>query len=451
MTYTKNQNAGEAKHTLGSNTKLLYVALMGVLGVVPAAMVSSATLTPMVEGFLYFIVYAAAVYAGMTAVSRRYEPSSQKALMNTVHQEVTNIVANSNQQVRDLIAEFNSYSKGMSQHQKKSLRKRYSEAYDGVKQSFNHNKAKYLSDTQSVIDKNRPMRSLWGWAFAFTFCASLVTCIGTTPQPEQSPASALSQQQEAVYWNAENIPIPYLEDATQFVSNPDHVLSDAAVNHVNVMMKKLEDSLDIQSVVVVVNHIENDDPFRMAQDIGNRYGVGRNDRGLMIVVGYEDHSINISPGRALEADLTDAECRRLQQDYVIPGMRAEMPDSAMMYLSDAIYATLKGKEMPQMSTLTSPTNDSDDDFEKALALYSCFLMVWFIMLIYKNKKYEWFGGAAAMSIMANPFVEVPHSSGFSTGGGSFGGGRGFGGGGGGFSGGSFGGGSFGGGGATSRW
>jgi uncharacterized membrane protein YgcG len=201
-------------------------------------------------------------------------------------------------------------------------------------------------------------------------------------------------------------------------------------------------------VVIVVNHIENDDPFRMAQDVGNKYGVGRNDKGLVIVCGYEDHSINISPGKRLEGDLTDAECHRLEQQYVVPAMRANMPDSAMIYLTDAIYSLMKKKELPQMANLTSLSDKEDDQFFAQMGLYLLFLIAWGIFFMRLNRKYQWMGLVGTTALLSNPFYTPPRTSG--GGGSSFGGFRG-GGGGGGFSGGSFGGGSFGGGGATSRW
>jgi uncharacterized membrane protein YgcG len=209
-------------------------------------------------------------------------------------------------------------------------------------------------------------------------------------------------------------------------------------------LKLLDNKLNIQSVVVVVNHIKDDDPFRMAQDIGNKYGVGRNNRGLVIVVGYQDHSINMSPGRALEGDLTDVECNQLEQQYVIPAMRAEMPDSAMLYLTEGLYAMMAQKEMPRMSLY----NDSDDD-DEALGISAVFFFLmlgWCIFYLRLNQKYNWLGLLGAVTLLPNPFYVASSSSGF--GGGGFGGGSSSGGG---FSGGSFGGGSFGGGGATSRW
>ena len=254
----------------------------------------------------------------------------------------------------------------------------------------------------------------------------------------------LAADSQDTYWNADNIPIPYLKDSTQYVSNPDRILAASSVDRINSTLQRLRLSLGVESVVIVVNHIENDDPFRMAQDVGNKYGVGRQDRGLVVVVGYGDHSINISPGRALEADLTDAECYRLQQQYVIPAMRKDMPDSAMIYLTEAIYSTLQKKQLPQMS-LYSASDAADDEMATTMGIYLLLFIAWCIFYLHLNRQYQWLAILGATTLLSNPFYRSSNS-GFiigGGGGGSFGGG--------GFSGGSFGGGSFGGGGATSRW
>ena len=126
-------------------------------------------------------------------------------------------------------------------------------------------------------------------------------------------------------------------------------------------------------------------------------------------------------------------------------MRQNMPDSAMIYLTEALYSTLQKKAMPTM-TLSQDSDEEDDEMAFIIGLTFAFLVGWGIFFVTKNRIYQWIALSSAVSLLANPFYEAPKSSrGF--GGGHFGGG----GSGGGFSGGSFGGGSFGGGGATSRW
>jgi len=365
-------------------------------------------------------------------------------LLNSMNQ----LAARYNSRIRALKSQYESETSASWLLSKASLRRQYSKRYDTLVGEFKAERQRIFDDYAHNNPEWAKSRRRWAWILAIGLIASMVCCTGTlavTEDDSQQTASHLTSATEVTYWNADNIPIPYLQDSTQYVSNPDKVLSSNAADTINFYMHRVEQEFDIQSVVIVVNHIENDDPFRFAQDVGNRYRVGHNNRGLLIVVGYEDHSINISPGRALEADLTDAECHRLEQRYVVPGMKAEQPDSAMMYLSKALYSTLKGKKMPNMSRLTG--DNGDDEGLSIVGLFACFFLGWVILFTYKNKKYMWFASSSMMMLIANPFIEVEHF----VGGGNIGGGRGGFGGGGSFGGGSFGGGSFGGGGATSRW
>lgn len=345
-------------------------------------------------------------------------------------------------------------SLGLSKHE--GLRKKYEQQYLLNKAEYEREKAIFLEDFGTGESaESRKMKRYWKSVIALGIIAQLSACgytMGTFSEPEPvSVGTAAMQTQEVNYWNADNIPMPHLQDASRYVSNPDMVVSANTEALLNQWLRKLDDSLGIESVMILVNHIENDDPFRLAQDVGNKYGVGRNDRGLMVVLGYEDHSINISPGRSLEADLTDAECHRLQQRYVIPSMRAELPDSGMLYLTEAIYNLLQSKELPQMQSFTSNTANSEDDpILTFLMIYMLLFGGWLILTAYLFHRYN--GTSVNNWFKSNPFQAAPEVfvvSGGGGGSGGFGGGGGFSGGS--FGGGSFGGGSFGGGGATSRW
>ena len=344
-------------------------------------------------------------------------------------------------------------SHGLALLASSQLKKQYSKRYEALAHEYDTKRREMLKSYKQNHPEWAKSRRLWGWIFVIGIIMAMVCCTASMPYDEEPETAALVSSEavdassEVTYWNADNIPIPYLQDSTQYVSNPDHVLTANAVERMNVTLQKLNTELGVQSVTIVVNHIENDDPFRMAQDVGNKYGVGYGDRGLVVVVGYEDHSITIAPGRSLEGDLTDAECKRLQEQYVLPAMRENMPDSAMIYLTEALYSTLKKKELPTMM-LSQYDDAEEDEMSLVIGLTFAFLVGWCIFFVRKNRTYQWFALGSAVSLLANPFYEAAkHSSGF--GGGGFGGG--FSGGGGGFSGGSFGGGSFGGGGATSRW
>ena len=407
----------------------------------------------MTTSFFYFLAYMAILVAGGYTITRRWDDAPTTALMlNT--DSMNGLTERYNDAIRELEREYDSQRSGniWSLGSSKGSKRQYSKRYQALAGQYQQERKKRIRQWKESHPLWAKARKVWGWIFIiglfsgiFFWQAMMVKADST---PRQAPTTAMSTTGETRYWNAQNLPIPYLQDSTQYVSNPDGVLSQSIVDSMNVILRGLEDRFDIQTVVAVVGHIENDDPYRMAQDLGNSYGVGRRDRGLVIVVGYGDHSINMSPGRALEADLTDAECHRLEQQYVVPAMRAEMPDSAMLYLTKAVYALMQKKELPQMSSLLD--NEEDSEMPTFLLLSLAGFVAWCLFFSHLNRKYQWIGLLGTTKLLSDPFYE--ESSG---GGGVFiggGGGRGgFGGGGGGFSGGSFGGGSFGGGGATSRW
>jgi len=329
------------------------------------------------------------------------------------------------------------------------LKQQYSNKYETLQNEYNQKRQELFTAYQNGHPEWAKRRKLWGRAFIIGIILMMVSCIGVMPAEEDETtdatvSQAVNEATDIRYWSAADIPIPFLKDSTQYVSNPDGVLSQNTVDNMNVTLKLLDNKLNIQSVVVVVNHIKDDDPFRMAQDLGNKYGVGRDNRGLVIVVGYQDHSINISPGRALEGDLTDLECNQLEQQYVVPAMRAEMPDSAMLYLTEGLYALMAQKKMPQMLLYD---NNEDDEELGILGFFFLLFIAWCVFYLHLNRKYHWIGLLGTVALLPNPFF-IASTSGSGFGGGGFGGGHGSGGG---FSGGSFGGGSFGGGGATSRW
>lgn len=243
-------------------------------------------------------------------------------------------------------------------------------------------------------------------------------------------------------WKAEEIDLPHLRDGSRYTSNPDHVISEHTVAIVDSTMMRMDDELGIESAVVVVNHIYDDDPFRFAQDLFDLHGIGRDDRGLVIVLAYGDHSVRTHTGYALEADLTDAESNRLQNDYLIPWMREEQPDSGLISLTEALYQTLRAKQDPSVDALMPAKHGLGSTEEKPFTFYDFLAYVWIfsiiaLRLINKGSSSGFLGGGRSGG-----------SGGYSSG--SYGSSRGYSSGGG-YRSGGYSGGRSGGGGATSRW
>ena len=125
-------------------------------------------------------------------------------------------------------------------------------------------------------------------------------------------------------YNPDNIPIPENGDHPSYISNPDGILSDSICRVVNDKLFLLEDSTGIKTLVIVVEHIEGDDPYQFSMSVGNKYGIGSKDsKGLVITLATLDRSYQILTGRGLEGDLPDAVCYRIAQNQMVPHLKNE--------------------------------------------------------------------------------------------------------------------------------
>src|SRR5258706_10153880 len=94
------------------------------------------------------------------------------------------------------------------------------------------------------------------------------------------PAIAHSQS-----YTVETVPNVKLVN-NSYVSNPDSILSDAAVSQINSKLKDLEAKTTVQVAVVVIKSIGTDDIFDFAQRLYDSWGIGQSAKsnGLLILL-----------------------------------------------------------------------------------------------------------------------------------------------------------------------
>ena len=260
----------------------------------------------------------------------------------------------------------------------------------------------------------------------------------------------LVQAKAEKVWGADDVPMPYLSDSTQYVSDPDNYVPKALRDSANVYLRRLNVECGVQNVLIIVGKVQEQDAFRMAQDVGNKYGIGhkKTRRGLVVVIAVEDRKYFIAPGMGLEGELTDVDCDDIARACIVPHMKAGEPGEAVLATSRAIYNKVKSGRTGISDIDEGPMGE--DDWLAVIVLLLIFFGIPLFMLvryvleclgIVKKKP-----GSARKRRSNNddwfpPFFLGGGGGGFSSGSG----------GGGGFSGGSFGGGSFGGGGSGGSW
>ncbi|WP_297143991.1 TPM domain-containing protein [uncultured Prevotella sp.] len=288
---------------------------------------------------------------------------------------------------------------------------------------------------------------------------------------------------ETKQYTIDDVPNVRLSDVRQYVTDPSAILSATARDSINAILGRLEKSTGIETAVVMLPSIGDENIFDFGHELFRKWGIGKkkSDNGLLILFVKDQKKVRFTTGYGIEGTMTDAMSKRIQTTIMIPRFRNGNWDGGMVSGVRAVAKTLDG-------SMQAEEDNGEDDISTImitlLAIVVTMLIFIYAMgslqrcpkckkrsalrkvkeqhLVVKNKN-----GRIIRRILRTTYVckycgntvtkdtdENDHGSAMATGamlGSMLGGGnRGSGFGGGSF-GGSFGGGSTGGGGATSGW
>lgn len=278
---------------------------------------------------------------------------------------------------------------------------------------------------------------------------------------------------EEKQYTLQDVPNVRLNDARQYVSDPSHILSGSARDTINAVLARLEESTGIETAVVMLPSIGEEDIFNFAHELFRQWGIGKkkSNNGLLILFVADQRKVRFTVGYGLEGTMTDAMSKRIQMQRMVPRFKAGDWDGGMVDGVRAAAQVLDGSMQPEPA-------DDDDGMIGALIAVAVMvgLAILFIALLGEKQRcpkcrHKGVKRVAQQVLRLSNGRRVrrttflcPHcghtftrdeniddsgnAAAFIAGAMLGGGGRG---GGGGFSGGSFGGGSTGGGGSTSGW
>jgi len=117
-----------------------------------------------------------------------------------------------------------------------------------------------------------------------------------------------------------------------YVSNPDNLLSTAAVNRINLLLDSLEKQTTAQVAVVMLSSIGEADVTDFAQSLFVSWKLGQatKDNGLLILYVQDQRTVRFHTGFGLEGALPDAICKRIQTQKMVPFFKAGNTDAGMM-------------------------------------------------------------------------------------------------------------------------
>lgn len=186
---------------------------------------------------------------------------------------------------------------------------------------------------------------------------------------------------EARPYSVEEIPNVQLSNRYKFTSNPDGILSQAAVAKIDSICYDLRHRGIAQTAVVAVAEIDSDDVFEFAYELFSKWGVGsKSNSGIGILLVEEAREIRFVTGYGVEGALPDAICKRIQTQYMLPYFRNGDYSSGMVSGVEAIRSVLNGSE------LDAGGNDdyisSDDEPVVGIIAFFALMMIGGMVILY---------------------------------------------------------------------
>lgn len=187
---------------------------------------------------------------------------------------------------------------------------------------------------------------------------------------------------KAQVYTLETIPAAKMQNPTTYVSNPDGILTQATEHHINKILEQLEAETSIDVAVVVVKAVNEDDLDRFANDLFNRWRIGKpgRDNGLLVFFVLNERFLRIETGYGLEGDLPDAVCNRIMRNNMFPAFKSGDYDKGMLEGVTAIVKRLTpvvssetegiSFDPPQLETnihLALPPNSPNSEGEGSVA------------------------------------------------------------------------------------
>ena len=176
------------------------------------------------------------------------------------------------------------------------------------------------------------------------------------------------------YKSVDDVPNVRLTDVRRYVSDPTSILSPAAKDTINAILGRLEKSTGIETAVVMLPSIGENDIFDFSTSLFRKWGIGKkkSDNGLLILFVMDQHKVRFSTGYGIEGTMTDAMSKRIQTQYMVPAFKRSDWNKGMVDGVRAAAKVLDGSMEPDAA---------GDDTDTSDLLFSIGIIVGIVLLV----------------------------------------------------------------------
>lgn len=173
----------------------------------------------------------------------------------------------------------------------------------------------------------------------------------------------------------DNVPNVHVADRTQYVSNPDGVLSPTAISALNRRIASLWTDTSVELVVVAVDEVDPSyTPEEFATKLFEKWGIGKRDKdnGVLLLLSKSDHAAIIRTGYGAEGALPDIIAGRIIRNDMFPLFREGKYDEGVAAGVEQIDRIVRDPELAD-ELKSKYANDSGGDDLNSEKLFDIFI------------------------------------------------------------------------------
>lgn len=189
-------------------------------------------------------------------------------------------------------------------------------------------------------------------------------------------------------YTLDNVPNVHLADSSQYVSNPDGIISAEATERLNEMMRTIRRGTSAEPAIVVIDDFDGDDIDIFATELFEKWGLGKSDKdnGLLILVAKDRRKAVIRPGYGLEGVLPDIICANILRHKMFPAFREGDFSGGLVAAGQAVTSILTDPEAAEeirssMADADFASEDDSDFFSVYITLAAAGATIMLVILI----------------------------------------------------------------------
>ncbi len=190
-------------------------------------------------------------------------------------------------------------------------------------------------------------------------------------------STALSVCGEKV-WTPADMPNVQIADRSQYVSDPDNLLSPSTKAEVNKRLFALRQQTTAEVVVALPPDIGDMPIEEWSEKLFTLWGIGKKDKdnGLLLVIAPEQRKARIQTGYGVEGVLPDIACKNIIGQEIVPAMREGDIDAAVNGATQMIASA-----MTDPAVAEELRSDDADNYEGAMQTISSETIMGFVRIV----------------------------------------------------------------------